>query len=48
MNGIIKRPHCVSRSIDVHRRTLLRRTTVSEQGYFTRYTTGKAKPEVLL
>ena len=46
MYNAIKRPHCVSGSIDAHRRALLGRT-VNEQGYFTRYTTGKAKLEVL-
>ena len=46
MNGIIKRPHCVSGSTDAHRRKTLI-NAVNEQGYFTRYTTGKAKSEVL-
>ena len=31
----------------IHRRPMFERITVSEQGYFTRCTTGKAKPEVL-
>ena len=30
----------------VHRRAMFGHTTVCEQGYFTRCTTGKAKPEV--
>ena len=47
MYNAIKRPHCVSGSIDAHRRAMFGHKTVNEQGYFTRYTTGKAKPKVL-
>ena len=42
----IKRPPVVQGSTFVHRRTMSRNNTVYEQGYFTRNTAGKAKPEV--
>ena len=42
----IKRPPVVQGSTVVHRRPLFGHKAVYEQGYFTRYTTGKAKPEV--
>ncbi len=47
MLNTIKRPPVVQGSTVVHRRDMTGIKTVYEQGYFTRYTTGKAKPEVL-
>lgn len=47
MRWIVKCPLFDGGSTDIHRRLMFGSTTVSEQGYFTRYTTGKAKPEVL-
>ena len=46
MFNTIKRPPVLVGSRFVHRRPLFGYKSVSEQGYFTRYTTGKAKPEV--
>ena len=48
MCSAIKRPPVVQGSTVVHRRPLSGIKSVSEQGYFTRYTTGKSKPEVLV
>lgn len=42
----IKSPLTNEGSSVVHRRAMTGSRTVCEQGYFTRYTTGKAKPEV--
>ena len=42
----IKRPSSVLEGVVIHRQDTLQ-ATVSERGYFTRYTAGKAKPEVL-
>ena len=42
----IKRPPVVQGSRVVHRRARLAIKAVCEQGYFTRNTAGKAKPEV--
>lgn len=46
MCSAIKRPPVVQGSRVVHRRATTLIKTVGEQGYFTRYTAGKAKPEV--
>ncbi len=46
MYSTIKRPPVVQGSTVIHRRPVIGVKTVSEQGYFTRYITGKAKPEV--
>ena len=46
MCSAIKRPPVLVGSSLVHRRVMIGVNAVSEQGYFTRYTTGKAKPEV--
>ena len=46
MCSAIKRPPVLVGSRVVHRRPLFGSNTVSEQRYFTRYTTGKSKPEV--
>lgn len=42
----IKRPSSILEGVVIHRQGTLR-VTVGEQRYFTRYTAGKAKPEVL-
>ena len=42
----IKRPPVVQGSQFVHRRIMFVSSSVCGQGYFTRYTAGKAKPEV--
>ena len=42
---ITKSPLTAEEGQFVHRRAMFGHTTVCEQGYFTRYTTGKAKPE---
>ena len=47
MCSAIKRPPVLVGSNFIHRRPLFGHKAVYEQGYFTRYTTGKAKPEVL-
>lgn len=47
MREIVKCPLADGGSIDIHRRPMFDRITVSEQRYFTRCATGKAKPEVL-
>ena len=47
MCSAIKRPLIAEGSTFVHRRPVFGSKTVGEQRYFTRYTTGKAKPEVL-
>ena len=46
MSSAIKRPPVLVGSTVVHRRVMIGVKTASEQEYFTRYTTGKAKPEV--
>ena len=46
MCSAIKRPPVLVRSTVVHKRPIFGQKTVSEQRYFTRYITGKAKPEV--
>lgn len=46
MCNTIKRPPVVQGSNLVHRRAEFGHNAVCEQGYFTRYTIGKAKPEV--
>ena len=43
----IKSPLIAEEGHLVHRRAMFGHTTVCEHGYFTRYVTGKAKPEVL-
>ena len=47
MCSAIKRPPVLVGSTFIHRRGMTLIKTVGEQRYFTRYTTGKAKPEVL-
>ena len=42
----IKSPLIAEEGHLVHRRATTGINAVCEQGYFTRYTTGKAKPEV--
>ena len=46
MRESVKSPLTIGGSSFIHRRAMFRDTTVSEQRYFTRYTTGSAKPEV--
>ena len=41
-----KRPLCGRGSWFIHRRAKMGIKAASERRYFTRYTTGKAKPEV--
>ncbi|MBR0167389.1 MAG: hypothetical protein IJQ08_01815 [Synergistaceae bacterium] len=43
---IRKSPLTYEGGSNVHKRGMIRVTTVCEQGYFTRYTAGKSKPEV--
>lgn len=47
MCSAIKRPLVGLGSRFVHRRSMTRINAVGEQRYFTRYITGKAKPEEL-
>ena len=47
MREIVKCPLFGGGSRFIHRRLMFGSTTVSEQRYFTRYATCKAKPEVL-
>ena len=46
MCSAIKRPPVLVGSRVVHRRSMFGHKSVGELGYLTRYTTGKAKPEV--
>ena len=46
MRESVKSPLCCRGGQFIHRRAIFGQVTVSERRYFTRYTTGSAKPEV--